>query len=408
MNILLMNPYIQYLSFNLFVLFLYLLSLTDLYHVNVYFVAFFISILFFFSALSIKFFGIHKKLLKSTSIERYFKIYNTKVFNRLIVLFFIVGAIAALYQAITYGTTLLAQNKVSRINGDHYVGYLVDLLQLSMCMSYIAVKFKTTSHLWLFKILFIASVLLLFLKLNRGAYSFMLIVYIYVTYIQAYIHHKKRRWLLKMGIIILAFAMAFGAVGNMRLEYVLENIYHTTVNQQYGMSDIYPSSFVWVYIYITSPLENASQILINQEVWEYHFGFNLFYAFLAPISKWIWGDHGNLFPPLDATAGLNVSTFIPEAIVDFGIFGPYIYMLYLVFLYYIAIKSMRNIYGFLCFLSIVHSSLWLIFTNAFSIGPNVINYLLFLVMAWISKSSVENMIVEPINRTDQRKTRVEV
>lgn len=392
MNILLMNPYIQYLSFNLFVLFLYLLSLTNLYNINIYFVAYFISILFFFCIISLKFLNVHKILLKPTSIEKYFKIYNTKTFNLFIIVFFIIGTAANIYQVTTYGTTLFNENKVDRINGDHYVDYLVNMLQFSMCMSYVSIKFKTTSYLWFFKVIFVVSIFLLFLKLNRGAYSFMLIVYIYITYIEAYKLQKKRRWLLKMGIIVVVFATAFGIVGNIRLEYVLENIYHTTVNAHYGMSEIYPSAFVWVYIYITSPLENASQILMNQEVWDYHLGFNLFYVFLAPVSKMIWGDHGNLFPPLNATVGLNVSTFIPDALVDFGILGPYVYMIVLVLLYYIAIKSMKNIYGFLCFLAIVHNSLWLIFTNAFNIGPNMIMYIFFLFMSLTSKAPMKREI----------------
>lgn len=382
----LMNPFFQYLLFNVTILLFYIMSLSDLYSPNAFFVVYFISILFFFFVLSLRYYKIHIGLLQKEKINQYISIDSGKIFNCIIYITFFIGALASIYQLYHFGATIFQENKVSRIEGSHYVDYLVNLLQISLCLSYIAIKSKLKKYNYIYFFIILVSFLLLSVKLNRGAFTFFLLVYIYISYVFSYKKNKQKKWFFKMACAVIIFGILFGAIGNMRLNYVLENIYHMSINDLYGMSNIYPSAFVWIYIYFTSPLENISRMIMEQSVWEYHWGLNLVYPFVAPLAKEIFSDRGSLYPPLAPIAGLNVSSYIQEALVDFGMIGPYIYMAVLCLVYMIAIFRLKNIYGFLCYISAINIGFWMIFTNSFAVGPNMINYLFFLMMSFISSA----------------------
>lgn len=186
-----------------------------------------------------------------------------------------------------------------------------------------------------------------------------------------------------MFFILLGAVFLFGLIGDLRIQVVLETFYHMTVNELYGMSEIFPSGFVWTYMYITSPLENASRIFMEQSVWEYHFGLNMIYPFIAPLSRMIFDQRFDLFPPLQEEAGLNTSTYMIDAFNDFGYVGPYIYMCYLAFIYFIGCRAMRhNIYGIFCYLCAVDMGVWMIFANSVAIGSKMMVFLFFLFMTY--------------------------
>jgi len=382
-HVLMMNPYIQYCVFNIWIVVLYSLSLSDSYNVNGYFISYVITTIIFFLLISIKYLFCHRRITRQYVEKRILCIDNKKLWNRLLFSTFIIGTISQIYQVSTFGATIFQENMVNRISGEHYVNYFVNLLQVSLMLSYISIKLKVNSNIKLMKFIFLCSLVLLSLQMNRGAFTPFLFVYIYINYLISYVNNSVDKWMRKLLIVGIVFVLFFGFFGDLRVKYVMEEVYHTTVNQHYGMSDYWPTSFVWIYMYLTSPLENAGRIFMEQEVWVYHYGFNMLYPFLAPLSKGLFVNHGNFYSPLEADMGLNVYTFIPDAITDFGIVGPYIYMIYLFVLYFIGFSLFKNIYGLLCYVNIVHLGAWMFFVNAFAIAVDLIMYILFGVMAFI-------------------------
>jgi hypothetical protein len=202
--------------------------------------------------------------------------------------------------------------------------------------------------------------------------------------VSATIKGNKKKFYVYGGILIGGFIIFFSYIGNIRTEYVMENIFQYTINDHYHMSNKWPSSFVWLYIYFTSPIENASLIFSGQFISEYKLGMHLFYPFVAPIYKALFFGDTEFIPPLESKAGLIVGTYLPDAFSDFGYVGPYIYMIALVILLRIGQKSLKKgIYGFLCYVSALNIAFWMMFTNAFAIGPFMISYLFFLLFAWV-------------------------
>lgn len=376
------NPYLLYVSVNLFILILYLLKLSSLYQIRFIFVSYYISVLLSFFIFSFPFWN--RRSFDSKKLEKAINISNVKLYKFIMFVFYLIGVVASIYQIKNYGTPLELENKVNRPIGDHYVQYLVNLLTISGSMAYILLRSNKRGKFISFFV-FISSIGLLSVWLNRGAFTPILLVVIYYEYTLAYLKGNFKKFLVLCIIVTLTFIIFFGYIGNVRTEYVFENVFRYSINYHYGMNENIPSSIVQLYIYLTSPLENMSRIFYNQDVYEYKFGQLMIYPFIAPIVKYFdIGVKYPFIPPLDSIAGLNVSTFLADSFTDFGFLGAYIYMLYLIFLMRVAERRFgSNIFGFLLYTSIINISLWMAFDNAFAIGPFMINYVVFYILSRI-------------------------
>lgn len=380
MKNLIFNPFRIYLIFNITVFFFYLLQLSELYKPSLEFIGYYISILLFFSIISFKFFFSHKKYLNN--IPQVLQINNEIQYIWITIFLFIIGFIANIYQILNYGIPLLVENKVDRIIGNHYIQYLVNFMMMSSIMAYIGFRTFHKKIKFVMLLILIFSIGSLAVWLNRGAFTLLFLTILIYEYSFAIVNKiQKKFYLILIGLIIIFFGI-FNYVGNLRVEYVMEHIFKYTINDHYQMNNIFPSWFVWIYIYLTSPLENINQILLYQSISEYRYGMQLFYPFVAPIAKNIF-DPITLYPPLDNEAGLNVSTFLVDAISDFGYIGPYIYMIFLIcFLRIAQISMKRGIYGFLAYISAINIALWMVFVNSFAVGPFMIAYIFYIFMAW--------------------------
>lgn len=381
MNKLGFNPYIQYFVFNIIILFLYIIKLSRLYNPQIDFIIYYFSILLFFLLCSVK--EIFKQSVYEKKIECYFNLKSKKLFINVIYLLFIIGFLANIWQVMNYGMPFLEENKLGRNKEGHYIQYLVNFLLMSSSMSYIAIRENFQSMKKMI-IIFILSNINLFVWLNRGAFTLQLITILIYEYIKAKEKRKIKIFVCKFCFFSIIFIMVFSYVGNIRSEYVLESIFKYTINEHYKMDAVYPTWFVWIYIYITSPLENMNRILEEQVPHQHTLGMRMIYPFVAPLFKLTFDSPTNLKPSLEYEAGLNVSTYMVDAITDFGMIGPYIYMIYLIFILRLGqISLKKGIYGMLTYASAMNIALWLSFANAFAIGPFMIAFLFFLFMAWI-------------------------
>lgn len=377
-----LNPYIQYFLFNFILLGLYVGKLSLLYHPKFEFVIYFLSILLFFLLLSTKF--IFNCSLTEKEINNCFNIKKEREFINIVYCFFFIGIISNIWQMINYDIVLFEDNKVNKQFGDHYIQYLVNLLLISSSMAYIAMRENLKNKKKIMGMIFFFSNLNLLIWLNRGAFTLQLVTVLVYEYMKAKQKDKIKKFVLKFFVLGILFLGYFAYIGNIRNEYVIENIFKYTINEHYKMPDGYPNEFVWIYIYLTSPLENMSRIIENQFPYYHTMGMRMFYPFVAPAFKMIFDAPTTLKPPLDNEAGLNVSTYMVDAVTDFGFIGPYIYMVYLLFILRLGQISLRKgLYGILTYASVLNIAFWLSFSNSFAIGPFMIAFLFFLCITWI-------------------------
>jgi len=366
---------------------LYWLRLSSLYsESNTSFVFYYFSFILFFIVLSITYFNSFDKYSSKSKLKPILTIDNKSLYIKSAVFLFLVGFLTNLYLILTYGLPFMAENLVDRdpdlFKTIHYPMYLVHLLIISAMMGYIGIREYKRYKKILMIVIFIASFFSLSVWLARGFASVIIITIIVYEFVRALYYNNITKYILIGIISVVVFVFFFNYIGNLRLEFVLKYIYGETLNEYWGMSNKYPTWFVWFYIYFTSPLENANHLL-SQSVTQYKYGMLLFYVFVAPIHKYMFLEKTNLFPVLDETAGLNVSTFIIDAITDFGYVGPYIYIAALFIVMRIGQLSVdKGIYGLLCYISTINIALWMIFANALSVGPFVITFMFFLAMAW--------------------------
>ena len=376
------DPFYLVFVFFFVVITLYGLSFSNLYKCNflylVYLYSFVFLILFFGVCLTSTKLVLHKVRALSVTIEAK----NSACWAVLI--FFTMGTIANLYEYTVVGWPIFLENKVNRGQVIHYVHYITNFLMYSMAMSYFLCRNFVGFKRFVFALVFIFSFMQLFVWLNRG---FITLTIVFAAFYEILLAYRKRElnfMMVKMSIILVLFIVFFGYLGDMRVAYVMENVYGHTINFHYGMPEIVPSSFVWVYMYSTSSFENFRHMLVNQEIENFRYGLLMVYPFVAPIFKQIFEKKVDTYPYLDSVAGLNVSSFLESAYNDFGVFGAYIYVVFLTLLFLIALKFIaRGVFGLLVFSSIVNIALWMIFVNGFSIGPFVIGTIFFILLSLV-------------------------
>ena len=302
------------------------------------------------------------------------------------------GTFANIYEYVHVGWPIFLQNKVGRGEVLHYVHYITNLLMYVMPVSYYLFRKSDSFYRKIVLLLvFLLSFAQLFVWLNRGFITLTLLFIVYNELIIAYKNNTLAGFLKKTLMLFVLFIAFFGYLGDMRVSYVMENIYGHSINFHYGMSEFWPTSFVWFYIYASSSLENFRHILFEQEVSQLKYGLLLIYPFVAPLFKVIFGEKVETYPYLDDIAGLNVSTFMSDAVNDFGMIGPYIYVVYMIFFLTLAIKLYsRGVFGLLFLISVLNMSFWMLFVNGFAIGPFMIGTLLFLIMTLVFEKNGRN------------------
>ncbi|EQB88384.1 hypothetical protein J2Z44_000959 [Clostridium punense] len=315
---------------------------------------------------------------------------------------FVLGLSLFAYNVNKYGLTILEENRVNKQPLDHYSSYVIYMLVLASEIKYILFRnYRKILDL----IIFMISIFALFLTLNRGPIAF-LFVTIALYEVFNFINISKRlsktqRYITygSLSLLIIGFVIFFGFVGNLRMEYVLEEVYQTTLWEHYGVSTLMPSALLWVYVYITSPFENIAFSLVNETV-SYAYFNNLLYPFIKfsanligkgeEYKAWLIG-RGSYTPYLQEKVGLNAATFIPEAYQDFGFIGFIVYLGIYILIAYSTIKIMKTKVGYsslgkiLIYTNGTSMLIWTVFTNSFKIPILIMNIMLVLFIEYAYK-----------------------
>lgn len=320
-----------------------------------------------------------------------------------------------IYNGYKHGLAIAEENKIGKQELDHYAGYIVYMLVLCAEIKY--VLFRNYGR-WIDLVILLLSTALLMLTLNRGPMAFLFItIGLYEVFnfinIKEYLQ-KRTKYMIYGGFIalVLAFVWFFGYIGDMRMKYVMENVYGRTLAEHYGVSELMPSGFLWVYIYLTSPLENIAFSLTNQVVNFTYFN-NLFYPFVkffanilgkgAEYKEWLMGQ-ATYIPYLEKKVGLNAGSFIPEAFQDLGVAGFVVYLGIYMALAYFSIKLIKNrgrlssISKILIYTNITSILLWGVFVNSFKIPILIMNIMILLVIEFDYRMGYSERLLRKISK----------
>ena len=317
-----------------------------------------------------------------------------KIYSIITTIIFVIGVALFIVNVKKYGLTILADDKLDKQPMNHYHGYIIYMLALVAQAKYMLFRSKKKV---LELIMFIGSLVVLTLTLNRGPLSYV-VVSIYIYELFGFIRRFKKMSKKKKISIYITFAVffllsifAFGYIGDMRVEESLIRN-QNTLNEHYMMPKWIPTSFVWVYIYLTSPLENTAFALMSGGV-DLTFLNKLFYPFIKLFNNLIGnGDNykvwmesrGSYEPYLWNEVGLNAKSFIPDAMQDFGIVGVIIYLgLYAALIGFgvYVIKNRKRfsaIGAMLIYSNIISIVLWSVFVSSLSIPVLILNIMLVM------------------------------
>jgi len=352
--------------------------------------------------------------LEKEDVYLLFKDFNNKDSYKLYALasniIFIIAAMVFIFNVKKHGFAILEENKIDKQGLDHYAGYIIYMLVLCGEIKYILFR---NYRKWSDLLVLLGSIGILYLTLNRGPIAFLFItIGIYEVFNFVNIEErltKKQKYFIYGGFIItiLAFIWFFGYIGNMRMKFVLEEVYKRTLWEHYGMPMWIPSGLLWIYVYLTSTLENVAYALAHQLILGFTLMGNLFYPFVKLFANllgkgdifkgWLMSK-GRYVPHLESEVGLNAMTFIPESFQDLGIVGFMIYVALFAALAYLSLRLIKSrkyftsIGGIIIYTNIASILIWSIFVNSFKNTPililNIFGILLIELILHIRKKSV--------------------
>lgn len=392
---------------------LYNISISKLYNPNyqINIVVIFICIIFFLVG--------RRKYIKAEDIKISMKeIEDNKedyiIYKWITNILFLVAFLVFWKNTIKHGLAIFDENKIDKQVIDHYDAYIIYMLVVVAQIKYILFRAKRS---FAELIMFILSLGTLMLTLNRGPIAF-IVAACYIYEIFNLIKNKDRMskkilYSIYGGFILvgLIFIYFFGVIGDMRMEYVLNNILHKTINEHYLMPTWVPSGILWIYIYLTSPLENAAFAIASGGV-NFTFFNNLFYPFIKLFAniigkgeaykQWLI-SRGSYQAYLDEEVGLNAISFITDGMQDLGYIGLVVYILIFLALAYLGVQLIKkritsSIGSIIIYANIINILLWSVFSNSLRI-PTLILYILFIgFVEVLRKVGVFNRFFNLLNR----------
>ncbi|MDO4219072.1 MAG: O-antigen polymerase [Synergistaceae bacterium] len=320
-----------------------------------------------------------------------------KRYSRIFYILLVLGIFSFVVTLELYGFTVLNQNKVSRTKlayGYFYNGLIVCCIYFYYLFRIKKMFFK---RLWHLMACLLCLILLGFL-LNRGSLLY-IATGILLLETLLYYNRKKSAFLSRKFFLVLLgsgifFIFIFGYVGELRFQYVGQNVYHMSFMELYGFNKGFPSGLGQIYIYLTSPLENFSYVLERETINNYHGFANLFYPQIKlfanlvgrgdEFAAWLNSSY-ELYPILLNKAGLNVMSFLADAYMDFGFLGILIYLLFydgvIIFAKNVLKSKLYGISKVIIYSMLLQIIIWSPFVNSvFKLGVVWVN-IFFIVVA---------------------------
>lgn len=175
-----------------------------------------------------------------------------------------------------------------------------------------------------------------------------------------------------------AIIFAFDSFGSIRTASLF-----SSVSSQYQMNVDVPDGITWIYIYISSPLENARHAVENLTVTTPTIGCCLFYPFIKLGANLFGLDSGfvawlesskTVYSYMATDPGLTVGSFLIDAYQDFSFLGIAVYpafygLVSIVVKKMLSWKKLSSLTKLVIFALAIQEPLWSIFDNTVFSGP---------------------------------------
>ncbi|HEV7576565.1 MAG TPA: O-antigen polymerase [Caldimonas sp.] len=182
----------------------------------------------------------------------------------------------------------------------------------------------------------------------------------------------RRRFMLLGSSVVLAVVLAFGALGDLRSSG--GSAIQDVGQQSSEYPDFLPAGFFWVYVYVTTPLNN-----INANIHSIPTTGFPYYSIL-PLIPNVLRD-ALAVEDLDVSLveeSLNVSSFYRQFLSDYGVYGTIFAVMLLYFAFSVAMaKSKRDELWSLVLVVILFCTVLSVFVNAYTAIIYVMEMLVF-------------------------------
>lgn len=234
------------------------------------------------------------------------------------------------------------------------------ILVVSNYCLYLYIKTKEKKYIQFFLLILLWPLILI----TRQLFMSMAVQGIFVY---LFFNKLKTKNILKFIALALSIILLFGIVGDLRSGS--SDMFIAIAQPSSNYPTFLPSGFLWVYIYITSPLNN-----VNFNIQDYPlFNFNpspLLSSFLPSFIRdkiTFWGQTNNLKLVDDL---LNVSSMFPNYLSAFGYLGSilFYFLMGLIFnvIYFKTKRFNVNIKWVFILVVILHNILFSLFVDFFS------------------------------------------
>ena len=250
-------------------------------------------------------------------------------------------------------------------------GFLNAILQsLSIYALYLFISTKNKKYLWLFLVTFAFP----FLTLNRGMLTSMMLQSLFVILVFRKI---KLKTFIKIVIFAISFLFLFGFMGVFR--YMAANVHNSHLYSIFEISANYPNwlpkSFIWVYIYITTPLNNINNIIHQFPTFAFH-PYAMIYSAIPTFIR------NMLAVPIHVhliNSAFNVSSYMPDLLLAYGYVGSLIFYFFAslvpIYFFYKFLLTKRLRYGFILVI-FLHSIVLSVFSDFFFLQVYIFQVLL--------------------------------
>ncbi|MEV9594155.1 O-antigen polymerase [Aliarcobacter butzleri] len=324
---------------------------------------------------------------KSKSIEFKRKIFKfTYNSERKIILFFNIWIIGTVIELIYFrDLPILSLFGLSNMSYHDFGlptlhGFLnAIILSISMYMLY---KYILTDKK-VFLIYYLATLFVPIAGMNRGMLTSLLLQSLFVILVFKGIKLKS---LLKICFYIVVFVFLFGMLGELRYQGNPDDLY-TVFQISENFPTFLPKSVMWVYMYITSSINNIENMIYQFE----DFNFQPYIVIFGLIPSVI---RVHLDLPIQQNlvdVAFNVTSFMPNYLGAFGIYGSLFFYFFASMIamavYYRYINRYELRFGFTLII-LLHSIVLSIFSDFFAIQVYVFQILIQFII--FSKININN------------------
>jgi oligosaccharide repeat unit polymerase len=155
------------------------------------------------------------------------------------------------------------------------------------------------------------------LQVNRGAFVWALLE---IAAVQMITSRFVASQLLKVGAAALAAVLLFGFVGDLRAGFHMEGLRSVvSPNAKFLVNDL-PSGFLWVYIYVTSPINNVIAAIDRLQP-THRVYFSAMNLLPTVVRERVFTDPNSRYALGVVNEAFNTATWYANFLADFGVRG---------------------------------------------------------------------------------------